>query len=78
MVLFCRFTTSELTCQDGVPACLTESMVRANGQEQQKAAGILLYFWWNIWKEHMRDHVQQNEFHVATTTKEEIDPFLDG
>jgi hypothetical protein len=53
-------------------------MVRANGQEQQKAAGILLYFWWNIWKEHMCDHVQQNEFHVATTTKEEIDPFLDG
>jgi hypothetical protein len=46
--------------------------------EKRRLAGILLYFWRNIWKEWNRriiDNVQWNEFQVATTAKEDIDLF---
>jgi hypothetical protein len=41
--------------------------------------GILLYFWWNIWKECNRrafDGVQRSEFYVAISSKEELDLYF--
>jgi hypothetical protein len=46
---------------------LTDSCARVNGQQQRDALDILLYFWWNVWKEGDRcifDNVQGNEFHL--------------
>jgi hypothetical protein len=43
---------------------------------REEATGILLYHWWNVWKERNKtvfDAVQHNEFQVATSAKEEVD-----
>jgi hypothetical protein len=50
----------------------------ATGMEthQRVSTGILLYCWWNIWKERNRmvfDSIQRNELQVALSTKEEIE-----
>jgi hypothetical protein len=40
---------------------------------------VLLYCWWNVWKErnkHIFDAVQRNEFQIAFSAKEEIDLFF--
>jgi hypothetical protein len=44
-----------------------------------KAAGTLLYCWWNVWKERNKqvfDTVQRFEMQVASATKDEIDLFF--
>jgi hypothetical protein len=51
----------------------------ANIDHHREAMGILLYFSWNIWKERKRcilDGVQPSEFHVAISTKEELDLYF--
>jgi hypothetical protein len=53
-------------------------MTEAYRQDRRKVAGILLYCWWNMWKERNRrvfDNVKQNEFQVASTAKEDIDNY---
>jgi hypothetical protein len=40
------------------------------------AAGILLYSWWNVWKEKNKrvfKEVQRSELQVAMATKDDID-----
>jgi hypothetical protein len=47
--------------------------------DSRKVAGILLYFWWNVWKERNKyifDSVQNSELHVACTAKDDIDIFF--
>jgi hypothetical protein len=49
---------------------------RANPACSKEATRILLYHWWNVWKERNNrvfQAVQRSEFQVATLAKEEID-----
>jgi hypothetical protein len=50
----------------------------AKPRPQCEAMGILLYIWWNVWKERNRgvfDSKQKNEFQVASIAKEDLDLF---
>jgi hypothetical protein len=61
---------------DRVATWLAHHMAAANGHDTRKVAGILLYFWWNVWKEQNRrvfENVQQNEFQVASMTNEDVE-----
>jgi hypothetical protein len=45
---------------------------------QRQTMGILLYIWWNVWKERNRrvfDFIQKNEFQVVSAAKEDLDLF---
>jgi hypothetical protein len=62
----------------GTVAWLTSNAASANAQNQQETTGIILYFWWNIWKEHNRrvfEKVRKSAFQVALLAKEKIDTF---
>jgi hypothetical protein len=50
----------------------------AKPRPQRQTMGILLYIWWNVWKERNRrvfDFIQKNEFQVASAAKEYLDLF---
>jgi hypothetical protein len=45
----------------------------------KRSMEILLYCWWNIWKERSKrifDSVYKNELQVALSTKEDIELYL--
>jgi hypothetical protein len=55
---------------------LVANAARANTGDLQLPTGILLYVWWNVWKEQNRrifDSTQRSEFQVANAAKEEVD-----
>jgi hypothetical protein len=67
--------TSRLSQMD-LASCLVANAARANTGDLQLAIVILLYVWWNVWKEQNRwifDSTQRSEFQVANAAKEEVD-----
>jgi hypothetical protein len=54
------------------------NVATASTGDGRKVAGILLYCWWNVWKEHNKrifDAVQNSDFQVACATKDDIELF---
>jgi hypothetical protein len=60
----------------GTAAWLSSSVARAGAAQVRHTTVILLYCWWNIWKERNRcifESLHRNEFQVASGTKQEIE-----
>jgi hypothetical protein len=62
----------------GTASWLNSNEARANSLHRHEFTAILLYCWWNIWKErnmHIFDSVQLSKMQVALLAKEEIDMY---
>jgi hypothetical protein len=62
----------------GTAAWLTSNVASANAQDQRGATGIILYCWWNVWKERNRRVFKSDHkiaYQVALLAKEEIDSY---
>jgi hypothetical protein len=60
----------------GTAEWLSNSAAIANARKQRETTGILLYCWWNVWKERNRcvfKSIQKSAFQLALFAKEEID-----
>jgi hypothetical protein len=58
---------------------LAASATRAKPAKAHLATRILLYSWWNVWKErnrHIFESTQRSEFQVACAVKEDAEMFL--
>jgi hypothetical protein len=58
---------------------LASNAAMAQPANVRLATEILLYLWWNVWKERNRrvfDSTQRSVFRVACAVKEEVEMFL--
>jgi hypothetical protein len=61
---------------NATPCLSNQGPVECLENNATMAAGILLYSWWNVWKEKNKrvfKEVQRSELHVAMATKDDID-----
>jgi hypothetical protein len=68
--------TTSCSQVQGPASWLCSNAQRANLSSQKEASAVLLYYWWNVWKERSKrifDSVQPNEFQVAISAKEDIE-----
>jgi hypothetical protein len=70
------WTASTYSSDEDPASWLCSNVTKAMPGNQKKVLGILLYVWWNAWKERNKrifDSVQRSELQVAFAAKEEID-----
>jgi hypothetical protein len=70
---------SYCSLQQGPTDWLHANAAKANGANLKRATGVLLYCWWNMWKERNKrifDSVHKNTLQVAYSAKEEIDLYF--
>jgi hypothetical protein len=64
------------SCSQGTTKCLSAIAAKTGTAMARNATTILLYCWWNIWKEQSRsifESLHRNELQVASWTKYEIE-----
>jgi hypothetical protein len=45
---------TQVSQEQGMAAWLSTNVARANARNHRETIGILLYYWWNVWKERNR------------------------
>jgi hypothetical protein len=68
--------TSPCSIEEDPASWLCSNVRIAMPGNQKQASGIILYIWWNAWKERNKrifESVQRSELQVAFAAKEEID-----